>query len=294
MTTMRTAPQEWRRGGTERLAPLVFVLVLVLCVFGVVLGLASDELAGPQRVVMACFFGVSAVGMALAVAFARSPSRDGEVALVNVTLGSQEVRGVAFPMRARLAFFAFIGFVTVLCVAGTFFVVAGLVTGSVEVPAQGIVGLFFLILIAILLPYLCYRVVGARLWQPTAIVLTPTHLVSTWAHPDTAIPWDDVADIQPRAVSLGRLLELSKERIIVVTASDLTRVIGISDRARASSRTGAQRGLVIAVRSSGADPVLLLDALQYYLANPDKRSELAGADGLERIVAGNVPVAASA
>lgn len=295
VTTARVLPPEWHRGVPERFAPVLLALGLVLGVFGVTLALASSDLTAAMRVVTVCFFGVFVAALALALKAVLEPRRDGEIGLATVTIETQELKGVAFPMRARWAFLAFVALMTGLTVAGLLFSVLSLWRSDVDISGGGVVGLIVLGTLALLMPYLLYRMYGARLWRPTAIVLTPTHVVSTWAHPDTAVPWDDVAGVHAKAIPIGLAFPLSKERLIIVTATELTRVLGLPERAKARRPLfGGQPGLVIAVRSSGADPVLMLDALRFYLAHPDKRRELGGATGVQRIRSGELPAASPA
>ncbi|CRK58986.1 hypothetical protein [Alloactinosynnema sp. L-07] len=195
---------------------------------------------------------------------------DGKVATVEEEGGG----GLLLPSRqARVA-------------AGVVLVILGLVFGGLAaflivrggMPTSlggGVLGVLALLLLAAGVFAL------RRKPRTTGILLTPDHVVINWVHPAVRLAWDDITEIRPLGLRIGRAnTGLSHNYVGVVSRqSDAANV----RMRKVAARFGKDVTCALPMRSLDVDQLVVLHTLTFYLDNPDSRAELAGPDAVRRV-----------
>jgi hypothetical protein len=117
--------------------------------------------------------------------------------------------------------------------------------------------------------------------RTTGILLTPEHLVINWVHPAVRVPWDDITEIRPLGMRIGRANTGPSHNYIGVVSRE-------SDAAntrmrKLAAKFGKDVTCALPMRSLDIDQLVVLHTLAFYLDNPDARAELGGQDAVRRV-----------
>lgn len=113
-------------------------------------------------------------------------------------------------------------------------------------------------------------------WMDKGVVLTPQAIIVRQRGRARIIPWGEIAAMFPNEYAGGSLF------IRLILEDDIGR------RARFPLLGGGRNN--ISVIQQRNDPALVLHAIRFYLANPDKRHELAEPAAVARLAAGDLQV----
>lgn len=190
------------------------------------------------------------------------------------TVAQDGESGLLLPAKAtsKNAVYMLLGVGIVLAVLSGF-----LVTGTAVIGVVGgvVLGLLGVLLIAAGLFALKHRP------SASGVVLTPDGVALTWLRPAVRLPWDEISEIRPLSLRMGRSPDApSRNYLGVVSRGKLD--VGERMR-RVAVRFGPDVACAVPVGSLDVDQLLVLHAIAYYRDNPDARAELLGEDAVLRV-----------
>jgi hypothetical protein len=120
-----------------------------------------------------------------------------------------------------------------------------------------------------------------RKHHTTGILLTPEQVVLNWVHPAIRLPWQDITEIRPLGLRVGRArTSLSHNYLGVVTRDHDS---GNVRMRKVASKFGKDLACALPMRTIDVDQLVVLHTVTFYLDNPDARAELAGPDAVLRV-----------
>ncbi|MBO1753157.1 hypothetical protein J4G33_15205 [Actinotalea sp. BY-33] len=268
-------PERWARPG-RAVSVLVTAGFATAVVVGVVL-LVTGELRGARGALGAGALPVLAL-LSLLVLRTRVQRRRPSTDEVRAAGSDEAPAGVAVPYRRDTAMLR--GLLSAYqALVGLVLSVGGLALLAQGDAPGGVAALIGAGLLAAAVPAL--RRWAASRGRPPVLVLTPGGLVHRTPRTQVEVAWRDVLSVVP---SGGRdphvLVAVAQRAGAHGTAGRTTLLRPVADRLAPHLAVPASEVVL--------DPVVLVEALRWYLAHPEARTELAGPAGLDRVRRGQV------
>lgn len=120
-----------------------------------------------------------------------------------------------------------------------------------------------------------------RKQRTVGILLTPDHIALTWVHPVVRLDWQDITEIRPLSLRIGRSRTGPTQNYLGIICTN-ARAADTRMR-KVAAKFGPDVACAVPMRSMNLDQLVVLHTLRFYLENPDARAELAGDDAVRRV-----------
>ncbi|GAA4415355.1 hypothetical protein ACFQV2_30565 [Actinokineospora soli] len=190
------------------------------------------------------------------------------------TVAAHGETGLLFPSRGtrRAAAFVLVGVGLVLALLSGFLVTAEPV---IAVVGGVVLGLLGVLLIAAGLFALRHRPLT------TGLLMTPEGVALTWLRPAVRLGWDDIHEIRPLVLRMGRSAQAPSRHYVGVVSRGKP---DVGERMRkVAVRFGPDVACAVPVGSLDVDQLVVLHTLAYYRDHPEARAELAGDAAVLRV-----------
>ncbi|MBC6448988.1 hypothetical protein [Actinokineospora xionganensis] len=118
-----------------------------------------------------------------------------------------------------------------------------------------------------------------RKQRMVGILLTPDHIALTWVHPVVRLPWQDLTEVRPLSLRIGRSRTGPTQNYLGLISA----VAADTRMRKVAAKFGRDVACAVPMRSMDLDQLVVLHTLQFYLDNPDARAELSGEDAVRRV-----------